>query len=202
MTFEVDKLIDSLALIVIGISVTIKKIKDYIRNRRNKNKDKFRVEGSSKNMSLVYEKIIECRVDLGGCRVNVTQFHNGDHYYSNSSILKMSVTHETTDDSTTRIIESCQNILVSKYHKFLDSLLKEDVIIYDDIQSKTKKDDDMIMLLKVGGIQTYYAVKLFNQKNEVTGFISVSFCNQRKLDENMLNIFKDYGNMISFLLRP
>ena len=132
----------------------------------------------------------------------MTQFHNGDHYYSNSSILKMSVTHETTDDSTTRIIESCQNILVSKYHKFLDSLLKEELLTYNSIQSKTKKDDDMIMLLKVGGIQTYYAVKLLNQKDEVIGFFSISYCNQRKLDENMLNIFKDYGNTISFLLRP
>lgn len=200
MNIEVDKVIDSLALLIIGLSVAFKKLKDFFLKRRN---NKFRIKETSKTMSLLYEKIIECRLDLDGCRVCITQFHNGDHYYSNNSILKMSVTHETTDESTNRIIDTCQNILVSKYPKFLNDLLKDEVLFYNNIQSSnSNKSDDMTMLLKVGGIQSYYAVKLYNDKDEMIGFFSISYCNQRKLDDNMLNIFKDYGNIVSFLLRP
>ncbi len=198
MSIDPEQLVDSIGMIIILLGYGFKKIRDWVRTTKTKKKSK--IEDTVKNLDSLYEKIIECRLQFDACRVSINQFHNGDYFYSNNSILKMSMTHETTDDSTRKINDHYQNILVSKYYKFINNLVSKDIVVYNDIEDSNSNDDEMVLDLKINGTTDFYAMKLRNNNGHVIGFLTMSFCDKPK-EEVDLDDFREYGEIVSFILR-
>lgn len=174
-------------------------INNWIIKFRNKYKHEGQVEHDIKNLSLIYERLIKCRLFFNASRVTITQFHNGEKYYSNNSILKMSITHESDDDGISRVFNNYQNTLVSKYNKFIEILLKQEIVDYKKVSIlPTTHEDDMLLGLKISGTETFYAIKLLSKNSNVIGFLSLSFDEDKEID---VDKFKEFANMISFSLR-
>lgn len=193
---SIDKILEKAWMGSLFILYFFKKVYDFIKSKLKKDKS---INFDIKQLSLIYEKLIECRLQFNASRVTITQFHNGDYYYSNNSILKMSITHETDEEGVSRVIDNYQNVNVSKYNKFLDSLMKEEMISYSDISNtETHHDDDMLLDLKVYGTESFNAIKLMDKKGNIIGFIALSFSDNVFIDNAK---FKEYSNMVSFLLR-
>lgn len=175
----------------------------YINNRiskfRNKYKHEGQVEHDIKNLSLIYERLIKYRIDFNASRITITQFHNGEKYYSNNSILKMSITHESDDDGVSRVFNDYQNILVSRYNKFIEILLKEEIVQYKKISElPSTYQDDMLLDLKLRGTENFYSIKLLSKSGNIIGFLSLCFIGDEELD---IDKFKEFGNIIGFSLR-
>ncbi len=189
---------EALSVLIFFFAFIGKKLREYIlkNNKANKNK----VEENSKKLDKLYNKIIECRHNFGACRVSINQFHNGEYYYSKNSILKMSMTHETTNASTAKIMSDYQNVLASKYHKFLNLLVDNDVVVYDNLDDVDDSDDDMVLDLKLNGTYSFYASKIKDAKGKVVGYLTMSFCSK---PEDIIEVeeFKEYKDLVSFILR-
>ena len=87
MNIGADSLSEAIAVVIFFVGFIGKKFREWFiaRNKIKKNK----IEESAKKLDKLYTKIIECRHNFDACRVSINQFHNGDYYYSNNSILKI-----------------------------------------------------------------------------------------------------------------
>lgn len=194
----VDDLINGFGGLLIILGLLGGKLKDLYYKHKKKKKSSIKV--SSDKLKQIHEKLTECRIEFDASRVTITQFHNGDYYYSTNSILKMSVTHESTDQSTSKIMDDYQSLSANKYHKFLTNLVNSDFVYYKDVNlEQTDHEDDMLLDLQVNNNTTFIACKLLSKEGNIIGFITMSFVYEK--EELDIKRFKEYVNMISFLLR-
>lgn len=195
---ELENIVESVALIIVVLSIFVKKFIEWYKLFKSSNKNKM--EDNTKKMEKIYEKLIECRLTFGACRVSINQFHNGEYFFSEDSIVKMSMTHETTDESTAKISINYQSVLASMYPKFIKLIYSEDVVVYKNIGNIDNSDDDMVLDLKMNGTEEFYVVKLTNSKGHLIGFLGISFCDTQIKPVDLKKV-KDFGNLISFILR-
>lgn len=190
---DIKDAIELIFIILMGLTEFIKQVKSWFK------KKKYSKNNNIKNVVdfdvKIYEKLVECRVNYRADRCSFFQFHNGEIYFSNNSILKLSLTHETTSEGTTEIRKIFQNSLVSKYPKFMKKLLLEDVISYNISDEIT--DDELSNELQYHGIDTFYYVKVLNKQKEIIGFLFLGFT--RKHEKFDLSLLKEYADNIGYL---
>lgn len=195
---NIEDILNGLFGVVIVFGYLSKKFSDWLKNRKKRTNSK--IEVSSNKLKHIQEKLTECRIEFDASRITITQFHNGDYYYSTNSILKMSVTHESTDPSTSKIFDQYQNLLANKFHKFLTNLVNSDFVYYKNVNlEQTDHEDDMLLDLQVNNNVTFIASKLLSKEGNIIGFITMSFVYEK--EELDIKRFKEFVNMISFLLR-
>jgi hypothetical protein len=193
---DVAAFIDNIGCVIFIFIFLFNKLINKLKSKYLK---KNHIKEDVERISNIYERLIKCRLYFNASRITITQFHNGEKYYSNNSILKMSITHESDDDGVSRVINSYQNILVSKYNKFIESLLREEVLSYRIVSElNTTHEDDMVLDLKVSGTEAFYAIKLLSKNGDIIGFISLSFDEDKDIN---IEKYKEYANMIGFSLR-
>jgi hypothetical protein len=193
--FTIDTILEHIYVTIVFVIYVAVRVYKFIKKKLKKTN----ISNELNSLSVIYEKLIELRLLFGASRVTITQFHNGEYYVNDTSILKMSITHETDEDGTARVIDKYQSININKYNKFLIALDKNDVVSYNNVSSiESHYDDDMLLDLKLYGTESFYSVKLHNTKGQIFGFISLSFNENKEID---ITEFKEYANMIGFLLR-
>lgn len=196
LMWDFTELGESLGIIILFIGYFLKEFKEWLDKKKKEKKDNIK-NGIGNNINI-YEKIVECRYKFSADRVAIIQFHNGDFYYSNNPILKCSMTHETTDVSIAKIMKDEQNVLVSRFPKFFSDLTLNDVVRYTNVQEMDTSD--IVEELKFKGIVSFYAVKLYNEKKDIVGFLTLSYCDRMVgsiSEKELIN----YAENITFLLR-
>lgn len=192
----INEIVESVSIGLIVLYHVYKKVTEYIVNKKHNIKD--RVEQGLSYSSQIYEILVECRVKHKANRISVSQVHNGDYYLSNKPIMKISMTHETTDVTTNKIIKEEQNVIITKFPEFFKDLLEYDIVKYNDIQNM--ETYGIIEELKFKGVKSFYASKILNQKKDLIGFIGMAFTDYIVDEIDEIDFIKCAEN-VSFLLR-
>lgn len=116
---------------------------------------------------------------LNADRVQVYEFHNGNHYANGRSALKTTCTYEVCRYS----INSCINVLsgvpLSVIPNFLKSLLDNGELLVKDLEEIKNEMPSTYNLKSTIGIKGFYDVIIRNKDCEPVGFVAVQFCEKK-----------------------
>ena len=119
------------------------------------------------------------------------------------SFLKMSVTNEVVNVGYKPVIQDFQNQFRSMLNIVCAQLAETGKSYIPTLDSIKNKDVGTYEFLKTRGVRAMYCKALRNQNNYVIGFVTVTFMEDNKIEENMEDIEKtldDKAKQISALL--
>lgn len=169
------------ALLVTTISaivgpVVVAKYKHYLYT---KSKKVDPIVSSIKANMLVEEQLEQLKNELDGCRVWLSQFHNGGNFYpTGKSIQKFSIFHEISKPGVKSISEIYKNIPVSLFTKpFMHMYENSEILI-----SNYSKDDTfgLSTFAEGTGAKSSYMFALKSINDEFIGTIGIEYCNRVK----------------------
>lgn len=169
------------ALLVTTISaivgpVVVAKYKHYLYT---KSKKVDPIVSSIKANMLVEEQLEQLKNELDGCRVWLSQFHNGGNFYpTGKSIQKFSIFHEISKPGVKSISEIYKNIPVSLFTKpFMHMYENSEILI-----SNYSKDDTfgLSTFAEGTGAKSSYMFALKSINDEFIGTIGIEYCNRAK----------------------
>jgi hypothetical protein len=156
-------------------------ISDWLKDKKKKPDYKLDIDINNK----IYQILTECRVIFKADRAVVWQYHNGDFYISSNSILKQSITYESTDQRTVPIIRDYQNVLVSQFPQSSNELLNEGKIIVDNMNECNMRE--LKEEMQYNGIKSMYMLKMTDKQNNMIGFLALHYIDNEnpnlKIDE-------------------
>ena len=192
---EVALLVTTISAIVGPIVVA--KYKHYLYN---KSKKEDPIVSSIKVNMLVEEQLQQLKDELDGCRVWLSQFHNGGNFYpTGKSIQKFSIFHEITKLGVNSIREIYTNIPVSLFSKPLMELHENNEVL---IPNYSKNESYGLATFAEGtGAKSSYIFALNSINDEFIGTIGIEYCNKAKnLSDEQLNEARTKAISIGTLL--
>lgn len=192
---EVALLVTTISAIVGPIVVA--KYKHYLYN---KSKKEDPIVSSIKVNMLVEEQLEQLKNELDGCRVWLSQFHNGGNFYpTGKSIQKFSIFHEITKLGVDSIREIYTNIPVSLFSKPLMELHENGEVL---IPNYSKNESYGLSTFAEGtGAKSSYIFALNSINDEFIGTIGIEYCNRAKnLSDEQLNEARTKAISIGTLL--
>jgi hypothetical protein len=183
-------LLQIIFLIIIGLTSLFKMVSDWLKDK--KKKPDYNIDININNK--VYQILTECRVIFKADRAVVWQYHNGDFYISSNSILKQSITYESTDQRTIAIMRDYQNVLASQFPQSSNRLLNEGEIVIDNMNECDMRElrEEMIY----NGIKSMYMLKMTDKQNNMIGFLSLHYIGNENPNLN-IDELKVYSNRIT-----
>lgn len=174
---------------VAGIQV-YEKLKTYFKDKNKKHNIK-----DLNMMDLkIYEKLAECKTKYRADRCIFFQFHNGEVFLNNNSILKMSLTHESNNDGITQLKNEFQTIHISSAPNFIHKLIENETFQLDT----HKTDEDFICNFKFYGVESVMVHRVEDEKKKVIGFVCMCF--HTALQHRDFEPLKDLSEHIGFLI--
>ena len=192
---EVALLVTTISAIVGPIVVA--KYKHYLYN---KSKKEDPIVSSIKVNMLVEEQLQQLKDELDGCRVWLSQFHNGGNFYpTGKSIQKFSIFHEITKLGVNSIREIYTNIPVSLFSKPLMELHENNEVL---IPNYSKNESYGLATFAEGtGAKSSYIFALNSINDEFIGTIGIEYCSKAKnLSDEQLNEARTKAISIGTLL--
>ena len=191
-----------LAILVAVISAVIGPIiVTRYRHYLNSKKEKIDpVVSSIKANMLVEEQLEQLKNELNGCRIWLSQFHNGGNFYpTGKSIQKFSIFHEITKPGVDSIREIYNNIPVSLFSKPLMKLYESKEIL---IPNYSKNESYGLATFAEGtGAKSSYIFALTSINDEFIGTIGIEYCSKVKnLNNEQLNDARTKAISIGTLL--
>lgn len=169
------------ALLVTTISaivgpVVVAKYKHYLYT---KSKKVDPVVSSIKANMLIEEQLEQLKNELDGCRIWLSQFHNGGNFYpTGKSIQKFSIFYEITKPGVKFIREVYTNIPVSLFIKPLMKLHENGEIL---IPNYSKGENYGLATFAEGsGAKSSYIFALNSINDEFIGTIGIEYCDRAK----------------------
>lgn len=173
----INTFITLLTLLIGGVSGFI------IAIAKNKNEIKAvlpkRLKDCNNVNKEIYNKLEELKEMVNADRVQLYDFHNGEHYANGRSALKMSCTFEVRKPDILDNQRHMQNIPLACYSNFLGELFefnKVEISLVDDIKYSMPAT---YQLLNTQGVQSCYNVILTNKCNDPIGYICVQYIRSR-----------------------
>lgn len=114
---------------------------------------------------------------LNADRVQLYDFHNGEHYANGRSALKTSCTYEVLRQGITSHQMKLQSIPLSCIPKFIKTLLDKNQIEVKDIEDIKDTMPATHSLKKAQDIKSFYDIILNNKQGEPIGFIAIQYVN-------------------------
>lgn len=164
-------LVGALTTLFLKIIDSKKKIKDSIPKKVLKQCD---------INTKIIEKMKYLREILGADRIQIYDFHNGEHYANGRSALKISCTYEVARAG----IKPCQNEFQSVPISCIPIFVQE-LINKNDMEIKSLERIKNVMpgtynLKKTQGIKSYYDIVIKNKEKEPIGFLGVQYTTKEK----------------------
>jgi hypothetical protein len=142
----------------------------------------------------IYEKLAECKTKYKADRCLFFQFHNGEIFLNNNSILKMSLSHESNNDGIIQLKNEFQTVLISVAPNFIHKLIEHESFQLDTHSS----GEDFIKNFKFYGIESVMVHRVEDKKKKVIGFVCV--CYHTHLQHRDFEPLKDLSEHIGFLI--
>lgn len=124
--------------------------------------------------ALLYDKLNEVRVTLNADRVYIVQYHNGSHFKSGQSMMKLSMTHEVLAAGIRSELENTQGLPISMFANVFQQFYRDGYIVIEDMDHKSV-DQLLASYYKKRGVQSVYAYPIKNLHGHFIGSIMVSF---------------------------
>jgi len=166
-----------------GLFVFVTKVSKYLKNEKFVTK----LDGIEyvKETSRINEILSELRIVNDCNRVSLYQFHNGGHFLDGSSILKVSITHESCDILTIPTIKNYQGEILSRFNSLMQLLHKNNT----NIQYVSEMQASMCKyLMESKGVEIFALIPLYSTDGlNMVGFISVEWTDiDMKVDNTLL----------------
>ena len=152
---------------------------------------------------LINEYLQQSVKETEASRAMVVRYHNGGKDMAAISFLKMSVTNEVVNVGYKPVIQDFQNQFRSMLNIVCAQLAETGKSYIPTLDTIKNKDVGTYEFLKNRGVRAMYCKALRNQNNYVIGFVTVTFMEDNKIEENMEDIEKtldDKAKQISALL--
>ena len=114
---------------------------------------------------------------LGADRVQVYEFHNGNHYANGRNALKTTCTYETCRYGVASCLNVLSGIPLSVIPNFLKALLDKGELLVKDLEDIKPTMPSTYDLKSTMGIKSFYDVVIHNEAGEPVGFVAVQVCN-------------------------
>lgn len=121
---------------------------------------------------------------LNADRVLLFEFHNGQHYSSYRSALKMSPSYEVFRAGLESVRERCSNLPVAVMPKLIQQITTEGASVCKDIEDIKNDMGNSYEFKKTLGIKSFYDVALRNEDGVVIGFVAVQWNELMPKDTN------------------
>jgi hypothetical protein len=156
-----------LAGVAMGIiAIWIKNLKSYLSKKS--------IKRSIRENMMIKQILAEIRSYCDADRVQLYQFHNGDHYISGGSIQKASMSHFVLNRGVGVPFESNhQNIPIGYILSAMDDVLKNSSAFYTE--EELLQDSFMKGLLRHGGAKSALLRGIFSANHDMIGFLSISW---------------------------
>lgn len=195
-----DKLLNDIGTFLGGLLAGlllsgIKLIKAWYDEKRKKKKSSIRYQ--FKEFAEIHEKLTELRKFTEANRVVIYQFHNGEYYTSNNSLLKASMSYESCDETAKSYLNESQGLQASLFFsifaKFFEK--KEKIAIMD----KFDDDSNMKRFMLYRGITTSVVAPIYGKSEEIIGILILEYNNDYKITDEEKNEFLSYANIVSYI---
>ena len=112
---------------------------------------------------------------LNADRVLLFEFHNGQHYSSYRSALKMSPSYEVFRAGLESVRERCSNLPVSIMPKLIQQITTNGESICRDIEDIKDDMGNSYEFKKTLGIASFCDIAIRNKQGDVIGFVAVQW---------------------------
>jgi hypothetical protein len=156
----------------------------------------------------VYTELVELRVLTDADRSYVMRFHNGSEFLPDNSAWKISCTHETVRSGISYESAQLQEILVSRVHNLVDSVITGEakylgVKVVDcgqcQFKSTCNRENKHIVVIQVDELENSYGKFLLESQNiktivqvgvvidnKVIGIVGIDICDGKLADDTLI----------------
>lgn len=165
----ITAVIASLGTLVVTIIKAKKKIEDSIprKLRRQSNID---IE--------IITRMEELKELIDADRVQIYDFHNGEHYANGRSALKISCTYEVVRAGINSTQQFLQAIPLSCIPHFTKKLLNNNSFEVSNLEELKDTMPSTYNLKKQFGVKSFYDIILNNKEGEPIGFLGIQYVNK------------------------
>lgn len=117
-------------------------------------------------------------------RVQIYDFHNGEHYANGRSALKTTCTYEVIRKGIKSYQNDLQAVPLSCIPKFIQNLLANEKIECNDLETIKDTMPATYNLKKSQNVKSFFDVVLTNQKGEPIGFLAIQYCKENCVNFN------------------
>lgn len=165
-----------------------------------KNKKEDPLVTSIESNHLIDEQLKMIKEKFGACRVWVSQFHNGGHFFpTGRSISKFSITFEHTNPNLESLSDIYKNIPVSLFNESFKELYEKSNIIIHNFD-----EDKNFGLSKYNNnktIKSLYNFALKTVEDDFIGVLGIEFIeNDKNLNDGDLQYLKDKAIAIGSII--
>lgn len=145
----------------------------HLMDVRAKSKEDL-VRLSHENDIVVYDKLEEIRLKLDADRAYLIQYHNGSHYNSGQSMLKMSMSHEVARPGISREIHGAQNLPLSLFAESVKAFYENGKVVMPDVNAPGVEES--LRQMYIGrGILSSYSVPIKDIQGRIMGALCVNY---------------------------
>ena len=165
----ITAVIASLGTLVVTIIKAKKKIEDSIprKLRRQSNID---IE--------IITRMEELKELIDADRVQIYDFHNGEHYANGRSALKISCTYEVVRAGINATQQFLQAIPLSCIPHFTKKLLNNNSFEVSNLEELKDIMPSTYNLKKQFGVKSFYDIIVNNKEGEPIGFLGIQYVNK------------------------
>lgn len=166
-------LITALCSLIVALKKIKKEFEDTIPKKIKRQ--------SSIDMEII-KRMEETKEFLNADRVQIYDFHNGEHYANGRSALKTSCSYEVCKAGIKGYQMYLQAIPLSCIPIFTKTLLDKEELKINDLEEIKDKMPATYTLKKSQGIKSFYDIVINNKMGEPIGFLAVQYSKLNKVN--------------------
>lgn len=173
---NISSFLTGLALLITASGgVLIALIKTYKSTRKELETIPHKIKHQTSIDILITDKMEEIKDLLNADRVQIYDFHNGDHYANGRSALKTTCTYEVCRASIKPVQSQLQGIPLSCIAKFINELLSNNELEIKNLETIKDTMPATYQLKKDMDIMSFFDIVLNNKYGEPIGFLAIQY---------------------------
>lgn len=165
---------ETIGQIIAGIIISIYFCKSYLDKHFKSNIAKKIPKQNAIDIAII-DELEKCKELLNADRVQVYEFHNGEHYANYRSALKMSCTYEVVKFNSPALRDKAKAIPLTCMPEFVRAITSNGNIICKDLEEYKKTMPSTYNFSLPLGIKAFHSVAIKNKNKEVIGYISAQW---------------------------
>lgn len=132
----------------------------------------------------ILESMEEVKEQLNADRIQVYEFHNGEHYANYRSALKLSCTYEVVRYGARALRDRCTHIPISCMPEFIKTITHTGKCICTDILTIKETMPSTYGFKSNLGVKAFYDIAIHNKNGDAIGFIAVQWDTKQRVNVN------------------
>ena len=175
---------------IICYFVVKKKISDYLQEIKDNLNVGSKIPKQAKSDMEIIKRMEQVKEILNADRVQVFEFHNGEHYANGRSALKFSCTYEVYRAGVTSVQTKLSSIPISCVPHFVTTLLDGEFVKIKDLETIKDAMPATYEIKKSIDISSFQDLIIRNGENEPVGFIEVQWCKGSKMKTDDRELYR------------